>query len=243
MADSNKALLCPVGDVWKKVRSLLPQVSLYQSDGSHPEIAGSYLAASAFYSIFFQNNPEVCNFKASLDSVTARQLRTVVREVVFDSLPLWNLGLWHPVSMFSWNTQGLQVQFQNNSFFASKARWTFGDGQSDTTWSPSHLYANPGNYTVLLISEHCNIKDSVTNTVFLNSTDLQYSDKEEDRFLYQDGLYKWIWETQPTQVMISDLAGRRTNMKDFRFIYGKRGDILLLTWFRNGRAYAKKLIF
>ena len=51
MANDNKALLSPVGAVWKYLRNNNPGISLYQSDESHPTLAGSYAAACCFYAL------------------------------------------------------------------------------------------------------------------------------------------------------------------------------------------------
>ncbi len=65
---------------------------------------------------------------------------------------------------FTWaadNAQPLRVKFINQTIIASnsaRARWTFGDGTSSTEWRPTHIYSQPGIYTVCLkvmISNNC----------------------------------------------------------------------------------------
>ncbi len=53
MADDNNAIVVPVGLAWKYVRDHYPEINLYQSDGSHPSLEGTYLAACTFYSVLF----------------------------------------------------------------------------------------------------------------------------------------------------------------------------------------------
>ena len=53
MADDNNAIVVPVGLAWKYVRDNYPEINLYQSDGSHPTLEGTYLAACTFYSVVF----------------------------------------------------------------------------------------------------------------------------------------------------------------------------------------------
>lgn len=48
MADDNNAIAVPVGLAWKYVRDNYPEIDLYQSDESHPSVAGTYLAALTF---------------------------------------------------------------------------------------------------------------------------------------------------------------------------------------------------
>lgn len=43
------------------------------------------------------------------------------------------------------------VNFMNESFNAGTFNWDFGDGQSSSLLNPTHIYQNPGDYTVTLI--------------------------------------------------------------------------------------------
>ena len=46
-----------VGEAWAEVRRLRPDFSLYVSDGSHPNAAGSYLAACVIYAMVTRRSP------------------------------------------------------------------------------------------------------------------------------------------------------------------------------------------
>jgi hypothetical protein len=50
------SIVAPVGMVWDQLRDN-PAVDLYQGDGSHPEIAGSYLAATTLLAAIFDIQP------------------------------------------------------------------------------------------------------------------------------------------------------------------------------------------
>ena len=56
MAQNNESLLAPIGIAWKDIREQHPEINLYSSDGSHPSIQGSYLAACVFYAILFDDS-------------------------------------------------------------------------------------------------------------------------------------------------------------------------------------------
>lgn len=45
MADRNDAMLGPVGAVWRAIRATNTTLKLYNPDESHPEVAGTYIAA------------------------------------------------------------------------------------------------------------------------------------------------------------------------------------------------------
>lgn len=51
------ALVVPVGRAWHIALDALPDVKLYAPDGSHPSLAGSYLAACTFVTALFDRSP------------------------------------------------------------------------------------------------------------------------------------------------------------------------------------------
>lgn len=48
---------CPAGLAWSNVSQNYPNISLYESDGSHPNFRGSYLNACVIYAVLFRKNP------------------------------------------------------------------------------------------------------------------------------------------------------------------------------------------
>lgn len=90
MARENDASVCPVGRVWRSLRATHPDIELYASDGSHPSTAGTYAAATAFYTMIFRHSPEnITYLPAGTDEAVGEIIRAVVRTVVFDSLEFW----------------------------------------------------------------------------------------------------------------------------------------------------------
>jgi PKD repeat protein len=55
-----------------------------------------------------------------------------------------------PVAAFTQATTGALATFTNTSSGASSYLWNFGDGNTSTAASPTHTYANDGNYSVTL---------------------------------------------------------------------------------------------
>lgn len=86
-----RAWCAPVGMAWKRVLSENSGVVLYDPDHSHPSLAGSYLAANVFYSVFFQK-PYTSTYDGSLPRGTALYLQRTAQETVFGNLSLWNIG-------------------------------------------------------------------------------------------------------------------------------------------------------
>lgn len=89
MAEANEASVCPVGRVWRYIRTNYPDIELYQTDGSHPSFAGSYAAACSFFTLFFNQDPRQVTYKGSLDEHTAQLIREVVKDVVYDHYAYW----------------------------------------------------------------------------------------------------------------------------------------------------------
>jgi hypothetical protein len=56
--EKNKTIVVPVGLAWETCRKEYPQIGLYDSDGSHPSLEGSYLTACVFYSVLTKQKPQ-----------------------------------------------------------------------------------------------------------------------------------------------------------------------------------------
>lgn len=50
--------VAPVGLAWAKALAEQPELQLYDSDGGHPNIAGTYLTTAVFYATLFGRSPE-----------------------------------------------------------------------------------------------------------------------------------------------------------------------------------------
>jgi gliding motility-associated-like protein len=62
--------------------------------------------------------------------------------------------------------------FTNTSLAGQTYQWDFGDGNTSTAVSPTHLYANPGTYNVTLIANNpntCNLTDTTRMTITVYS--------------------------------------------------------------------------
>ena len=161
MASDNDASVCPVGRVWRYLRTNHPEIELYQSDESHPSMAGSYAAACAFYSMLFLRDPGSISYTATLQPDVAAIIRQAVQTVVFDTLPKWQRT--KPIMQTTWSDT---MQYMNCSFdvqcdYCDTVACDWGDGTttyygSEQSFSASHLYADTGLYTITLSARrHC----------------------------------------------------------------------------------------
>ena len=79
-AVQNGGVRVPVGDAWLLTLTQHPEINLYQDDGSHPVVAGTYLAACVFATTLFHVNPAAVTWAPSeLPATQASALRAMCR--------------------------------------------------------------------------------------------------------------------------------------------------------------------
>lgn len=84
------APVAPVGRAWANVRNS-SALNLYEPDGSHPNEAGTYLAAAVFYSSVFQASPVGIRYHGSLSADDAEFLQRIAAETVLSDGARWFL--------------------------------------------------------------------------------------------------------------------------------------------------------
>ena len=81
----------PAGYVWFMVHQKHPGLSLWQDDGSHPSVAGTYLEACVFYDSIFRQPAAGLAFIDGLPDDEARALQQAADDNVLSSLSDWGL--------------------------------------------------------------------------------------------------------------------------------------------------------
>lgn len=170
LAQEAGAEISPVSAVWRYLRQNHSSIQLYQTDGSHPSVAGTYAAACSFYTAIFKSDPTAITFTSSLNPADAAIIRQAAKAVVYDSLSYWDYKQ-QPRSTFAYTIGSgtNEVIFSPINFGVSQTYlWDFGDGNTSTATNPVHSYATDGNYTVTLTTSICNLQGvntSVSDTV------------------------------------------------------------------------------
>lgn len=91
LAQQNDAWCVPVGEVWREVLDFTDgSLELYDADGSHPSIAGSYVAACSFYSALFDNSPVGAVVPGNLDTEAAETIQILAATTILDEDETWN---------------------------------------------------------------------------------------------------------------------------------------------------------
>lgn len=183
--DSFMTGVAPVGVAWKKIRASNPTLNLYDPDESHPSFAGTYLAASVFYSSIFLKAANSSTYTASLNATDAAAMRATASSTVLDSVDLWNLNSTTVVPQFTYTSLGNKVySFQNTSKNATHYVWSFGSTQT----SPTHTFTGNAPYTVKLVARNGCKKDSLQLTIGL-ATSIAGFQNTESISLYPNPVY------------------------------------------------------
>ena len=81
LAEKIEARVVPVGVYWLQALQDAPEIELYQTDGSHPSAAGSYLAALSFYKTLTRRPPTgVTWHPPEVPAEDAAKLRAIVAQ-------------------------------------------------------------------------------------------------------------------------------------------------------------------
>lgn len=91
IAQELAAPVAPVGAAWWTAVWQNSSLDLWQADGSHPTVQGTYLAACVFYAVVFRQSPEGLSYQAGLPPETAQALQTIAAKTVLSDPGKWNL--------------------------------------------------------------------------------------------------------------------------------------------------------
>jgi len=172
MAYGNQASCAPVGVVWSAVRTDQPATALY-TDGSHPNVTGSFIAASTLFNTIFRRPTTGSMYMPTGLSMAEQQYITQLSSsIVSDSSATWNIGVNDPMAAGDWTmVEPNTVLFANNTAGAIQQEWSFGDGGTSQDVDPLHIYATAGIHTVtLIVADACGRTDTTFLTVDLTDT-------------------------------------------------------------------------
>jgi PKD repeat protein len=118
------------------------------------------------------------------------------RDSAQKSIDIWPM----PTASFSVNStnQCLDANsftFNNSSSISAGSMtylWTFGDGNTSTSASPTHMYLNSGTYSVkLVVSSDHSCQDSMTQSITVNPMPVASFTLNEDSLCYRGNLFSF----------------------------------------------------
>ncbi|HEY9176789.1 MAG TPA: T9SS type A sorting domain-containing protein [Flavipsychrobacter sp.] len=181
IANDNQGIVSPAGAVWRVLRSQHSNIDLYDADQSHPSMAGSYAAASAFYTAIFRKDPTQVTFNGTLNATDAANIRTAAKTVVYDSMQHWHIGQYRTEADFNYTIgAGNSVNFTNKSVNGTSYNWSFGDGQTSTDANPSHTYNDSGMYVIRLITSKGGCSDTAYSAIYLSAAGVTHAMEMKD---------------------------------------------------------------
>jgi hypothetical protein len=98
IANALDVAVAPVGYAWWQLRIKNPDIDLWQSDGSHPNEKGTYLAACVFYAAIFRESPEGLGFPFPMSDADAKVIQSVAAQVVLTQPAQWHLKENNPTN-------------------------------------------------------------------------------------------------------------------------------------------------
>ncbi|MDI9342538.1 MAG: PKD domain-containing protein [Sediminibacterium sp.] len=176
-ADSAKGLMAPAGEAFRASMIANPNLNLYDTDNSHPSLAGSYLTACVFYEMLFKKPCLNSTYLGGLPQTTAQFLQQIANTTVNDSLWTWNMGRFEPYAPFTHSVMaGNAIQFNAlPSAPNQNHKWYFGDGAVSFAANPQHTYASALNYTVSHVVNNSCKRDSSVKVITVLSLGLSSS--------------------------------------------------------------------
>ena len=85
IAQELNVTLAPVGTAWYIAQKDPATPELWQEDGSHPTVAGSYLAANVFYATIFFQGPVGLSYMGGLSKDQASHLQEIASKAVLNT--------------------------------------------------------------------------------------------------------------------------------------------------------------
>ena len=198
MAYFHKAACAPVGIAWQESIAQDSLLDLYVSDGSHPSLYGSYLAACTFYAVLFKKSPSGSTYIPNgIDSLAALGLQQIASSIVLDSLSVWNIFNADFTNLVFGDT----VSFYNISSNYDSVIWDFGDGTIQSILDdPIHTYSVSGTYNITLTaSTNSNCLMDTANATVIITTPTYIEDIKHS----------------PTLIKVIDILGRKSEVKYF----------------------------
>jgi uncharacterized protein DUF4886 len=92
IAQEEGVALAPVGAAWQTAVAGRASPALWQNDGSHPTVKGTYLAACVFYATIFRQSPMGLRYHDGLPDTDAARLQQVAASTVLTDPARWGLN-------------------------------------------------------------------------------------------------------------------------------------------------------
>ncbi|MBL7952842.1 MAG: hypothetical protein JNM62_14125 [Flavobacteriales bacterium] len=175
LATDNDGFAAPVGEAWKSVREDHPTMDLYVDDGSHPTLAGTYLAACVLYCTLFNETCVGATYRGGLDLTTATILQTVASSTVLGATATWNMDVPNGTdAYFTGSSSNGPADITYYHTGQGTHLWTCSNGQTNTQANATFTFTDAGTYTFThTYDDPCGNNDTATWTLDIASVGLE----------------------------------------------------------------------
>ncbi len=213
MTQDNNAIVSPVGRVWRYIRTNHPEIELYDSDNSHPSLAGSYAAACSFYTTILRKDPTLTTYNPGITPNIALIIQNAAKTVVFDSLSMWFIGERNLEADFSYNNIIGFSNLSHNTNNTTTYDWDFGNGDYSTDMNPTYNYNSNGVYMVrLTATDSCGQESTIEKEI--TAEVVQVEDYKTNFLIYPNPVITYlnienIRSENSFYIQIFDIAGKK----------------------------------
>jgi hypothetical protein len=159
--------IVPVGSVWNAFRQIYPNIKLYQEDQQHPNINGSYIAATSFYSSIFKASSEN-SYIPQMDSVIAKKIQQLSFAEVSKNLDTFKLNQ-NTIKVDTELTKKGEYLASgfSNFIYADSLEWDLGNGVKFNKPDFKYIYQKAGTYFIkLTVYDLCGTREIYRKVVF-----------------------------------------------------------------------------
>ena len=159
--------IVPIGEIWRSFRKNNPEIELYQDDGQHPNLTGSYLIASGFYSAIFKSNPNG-GYIPKIDSLVANKIQGVAYKYVAANVDTFELKR-NTIEFDYERTKKGEYIAQGKANFpnADSLEWLIDNKRISITPEFKHKFKKPGTYFVkLIVFDKCGVREIYRKAIF-----------------------------------------------------------------------------
>lgn len=170
MADTNQAIVSPVGAVRRYLREHFPDLVLYAADGSHPSPLGTYAAACTFTTAMFRISPDLITYTNTFSDAEISAVKEAINNILFNDFLNWNIGDYDVDVQFSYTLENGVLTTNAICENCDSLVWNFGNGDISSELNTIYEYPTPGIYSLLLTGYHCDQMDSQYAELIVENT-------------------------------------------------------------------------
>lgn len=167
LSDLFNLSIVPIGQVWKSFRKNSPEIEIYQEDGQHPNLLGSYLIASGFYSSIFKSSP-IGGYFPKIDTTSALKIQNTAFKYVSKNIDTFGLNRNTLEFDYERTKKGDFYAIGNANFpLADSVHWVIENKVVSKNKSIKYKFKKEGTYYVkLVVFDKCGIREIYRKAIF-----------------------------------------------------------------------------